>query len=1011
MNAPRMRLSIGLLLFVGFLLACRQEPEPGAETITPISTNADTVLFLIRADSLLHAGEMEKAAWLYQQALDEIPENKVAAVRSYLGMGRYYLAKGNTEQATNFLHKARITGSIFPDSGLMAEVFYWSGELLSTQQKKLDSAVYFHQEALRVKKGLVADTVLVRNYLRIGKLYRQLVKVKLADEHFEMAKTLAEKNPGTTPATFLDIYFDLAYCKRELTNYAEARAYAKKAQSVIELKMPGDFYLLGRVHQVLGNIYNFEKQYDEAARSYEEAIGYLLKTDRYSVVASTLNNIAIVYMNLHEYDKALTYLNEAIRFDRLANSPQSERTTTRYLNKGFVFQRLGQPDSALYYNRKALFTRLKIFDTKDLNIYGAQAAFGQLFAELGLLDSAAYYYHASLNSLIKSFNDLSLSSMPDPDESEISLNLVNALVAKATVLMDMYENNGDLILLQTTLKCFRLADSVMNVYRQYLPYEDQQFMLMQSDDAVYATSLEFPYHKGLACASALLEKTSDERYIQEALYFMERSRATRLMDALNMAESSNQASIPVELNREQNELYRKRADILQVYGPDHADSLDHELFLISEKINRIKDKISSINPNYTITKFGQEHLGIKELQKQAARLNAVLLEYYCSDEHIFALTIDAASIKFSKIEITDDLESALEEFLKSLGGEPDYINKNEYKKFVTNAHLLYNVLLAQHVKDSGVKRLIISPHGKLSFLPFEALVESFPDTSEINYKLPYLVHRYTISYAQALRFLTSPMKTKSKGNKLLAMGFSASAPGANGRFRNGFDGLPGTEEEIKSIKEVMKNDRNAYYLGPEASESTLKNNVARYNIVHLAVHGEGDTLNALNSRLVFRNDSDSLNDGNLYAHELYGMDLQNTKLVVLSACESGIGKQQPGEGFLSIARGFAYAGCPSQVISLWKIDDRTTAKVMGNFYRNLSGGNKDIDISLAQAKADYLARASEFTAHPYYWAAFLQVGDSVAIQSQHWKFVFVAVGILGLIAIVILIYRRKYINK
>ena len=89
---------------------------------------------------------------------------------------------------------------------------------------------------------------------------------------------------------------------------------------------------------------------------------------------------------------------------------------------------------------------------------------------------------------------------------------------------------------------------------------------------------------------------------------------------------------------------------------------------------------------------------------------------------------------------------------------------------------------------------------------------------------------------------------------------------------------------------------------------------------------------------------------------------------------------------MSIARGFAYAGCPSAVISLWKIDDHTSAQVMGDFYKHLSNG-ENIDRALAKAKADYLASVSEFNSHPAYWAAFLQVGDTRAIDVNRydWK--------------------------
>jgi CHAT domain-containing protein len=753
---------------------------------------------------------------------------------------------------------------------------------------------------------------------------------------------------------------------------------------MVRQKMPDDFNLLGRTHQSLGNIHNVEKQYDLAITNYEEAITYFKRAERYGSIGSTFNNIAIIYLSKHDYDNALRHLNEAIRFERLANNQESAGTATRYLNKGFVFRRLSYPDSAEFYYREALRIRKTIFGEKGINTFGAREALGKFFQEQNNPDSSAHYYHLSLNSLIKAFNSSFIRDLPQPDQSEISLDLVNVLVNKAIALKKLAVRKGDWSLMEYSLEHMHLADSVMAIYRQYLPYEDQQFSLMQNSNATtYLSGFEFPYQTALECAFALYDKTNEARYVQEGLNFMEHSRATRLLDVLNQAELYNQAGIPKELHNKQNELYRQRANILQAYRDDISDSLDQELFIISEQLEGLKKSLIAINPNYTLTKFYQKVPDIKDLTVLAEKHNAVLLEYYWSGDDLFILVISANQAKLSYIKITPDVRTSLKEMLKALGSPPDDIaNKTEYKKFVNNAYLLYQVLIRRQIQDIKAERLIISPHGLLSYLPFEVLLENLPDTTEVNYKLPYLLHHYTVSYTNGLQFLVRPKRKMNSENKLLAMGFSSGNPGLNETFRKGLNNLPGTVEEIRSIKEVMKNSKNAYYIGSDASETTLKKNIADYNMVHLAVHGEGDSLNALNSRLIFRNDSDSLNDGSLYSHELYGMDLRNTKLVVLSACESGIGKQQPGEGFLSIARGFAYAGCASQVISLWKVEDRTTAQVMSRFYKYLSVKNNPVDVSMALAKCNYIASANEFNAHPTYWAAYLQMGSNVILEEK-----------------------------
>jgi CHAT domain-containing protein len=105
------------------------------------------------------------------------------------------------------------------------------------------------------------------------------------------------------------------------------------------------------------------------------------------------------------------------------------------------------------------------------------------------------------------------------------------------------------------------------------------------------------------------------------------------------------------------------------------------------------------------------------------------------------------------------------------------------------------------------------------------------------------------------------------------------------------------------------------------------------------------------------------------------------KLVVLSACETGIGKNYKGEGVFSVARAFSYAGCPSVVISLWKVNDQSTSDIMGNFYKFLSQG-EGIGYSLYEAKLEFLKNADEYSAHPAYWSSFVAFGDMSPLKSK-----------------------------
>ena len=140
------------------------------------------------------------------------------------------------------------------------------------------------------------------------------------------------------------------------------------------------------------------------------------------------------------------------------------------------------------------------------------------------------------------------------------------------------------------------------------------------------------------------------------------------------------------------------------------------------------------------------------------------------------------------------------------------------------------------------------------------------------------------------------------------------------------------------------------------------------------MHGILDTKRPMMSSLAFTENRDSTEDNFLHAYEISNMKL-NANLVVLSACETGYGKFEQGEGVVSIARSFMYAGVPSLVVSLWQVNDVSTAKIMNSFYLNLSDGMNKAT-ALRHAKLDYLKNTKGITGHPAFWSPFIQLGDS-----------------------------------
>ena len=220
--------------------------------------------------------------------------------------------------------------------------------------------------------------------------------------------------------------------------------------------------------------------------------------------------------------------------------------------------------------------------------------------------------------------------------------------------------------------------------------------------------------------------------------------------------------------------------------------------------------------------------------------------------------------------------------------------------------------------------------------------------------------------------------------------------------KNSIIELRWSAKEVKDISNILS---GKVFLYNDASERRFKEQAPNANIIHLATHAIIDDQAPLYSKLFFSNTKDSSEDGYLHTYELYNMNL-NTSLAVLSACNTGTGKLVRGEGMMSLARSFMYAGCPNVIFTLWPVDDKSTASIMKHFYQEIIHGvNKDE--ALRNAKLTFLQNADEVKSNPYYWAGFIMVGDSKPVQliSETNKLLWFLIPLL--LFILIILFRNR----
>ena len=429
--------------------------------------------------------------------------------------------------------------------------------------------------------------------------------------------------------------------------------------------------------------------------------------------------------------------------------------------------------------------------------------------------------------------------------------------------------------------------------------------------------------------------------------------------------------------------------------------------LSSFELNVKKKYADSLHSNQNQPLANTQTIQQKILNDQTA-----LIEYFVSDTTIVVFTLSKTGLKVEKVKKPLDFDDQINDLTIGL------TNATQNPFFAQRSAAMYDLILRGAIAGlpKEVNNLVIVPDGKLSYLPFEMLIkETLPHTEggRSFQKYRYLLQEgYTISYAYSANLLLEQKKERSeKAPQFLA----AFAPQYHNQdtllqaqtelasrstlTRIGAYELPGARSEVESIGKITGGKT---FFGMDADESHFKREAGHYRVLHCAMHAISDNKNPQYSRLLLtKNPKDTLNNGDLTASELYAMSLK-ADLVVLSACNTGNGNIQRGEGVMSLSRAFAYTGVPATVMSLWRVPDMPTKEIMIHFYENLKAGQTK-DAALQNAKLQYLDNCKDdFAANPYNWAGFVAVGnmDMVAMPQPVNIQAFVAIFVI----LIVLIY-------
>lgn len=398
---------------------------------------------------------------------------------------------------------------------------------------------------------------------------------------------------------------------------------------------------------------------------------------------------------------------------------------------------------------------------------------------------------------------------------------------------------------------------------------------------------------------------------------------------------------------------------------------------------------------------------LTQLRHQLAATGTTLVEYFATDSVFYLFRITAEDLQLRQVRRDAQLDSAI---YRTAAIQ----HAGDIDQFATDAHRLYRSLLAPALSSLPyTAELVIIPDGPLHYLPFQILLEKAPSPETLaaeNWReLPYLIKTKNIryEYSAALLLEQSPRRRPHQhyysgfapafsGQPLASRGIGSAV--ANRHWRGGLiPDLKQNRPEVQTVHQLLRTGQA--FLAEAATERAFKQIAPQCRLLHLATHACADDEDPLYSQILFS--PDSAEDGALHAYELYNMQL-SADLAVLSACQTGAGRLQRGEGVMSLSRAFKYAGCPNIVMSLWNADDDASKNIILRFFEHLKAGQNKDD-ALSQAQRDYLRQATLAEAHPSRWATFVLIGDDkpVEFSSPVW---WVALLTLGLCALIVYVF-------
>jgi CHAT domain-containing protein/Tfp pilus assembly protein PilF len=875
-----------------------------------------------------------------------------------------------------------------PTDAVIAHVLSRLGKVYLAKHRYAEAEVALSRALkLRVREG--HESRVIDALLALGRLYEQMGFYGRAEPYFEQARSIVEREASPNSPE-LAIYLDfVANVSAELGDYARAEGLYLRAlslQSSLDresLPVAMTKLGLGELHTAMGDLIGAEPLLTEALAIVEKK---LKPTD--PDVAIALAALADLRHKKGDADGATALLNRALTIDAAflgPNDPKIARYQTRLAR---IEQDRGKLDAAEQLFRRALALREKVLGVAHPEVADSLRDIAAIRRRSGDVGAAEPLYQRAITIDEKALgrdHPNVASALSGLAAIDVTRSNVAAAVAHQARAADIEEHNLGLIL--------EVGSEA----------QKRSFMATLADSTDFTVSL----HAGTAPKDAAAQRLALTTILQ---------RKGRVLDVMADALSVLRRRLPEADQPLLLQLAAARAALAgsALRGPGdaplemHRESLKH----LSEEVQQIEAKMSALSAAF----WDQETPVTIERVQAALPEDAALVEYFIyrptkqllkagapkvDPPHLVAYTLrPSGQVRFVDLGPAAAVDAAVTRLRKVLAATTEGSVKEPARALDELVMRPVRALL------DGATRVLVSPDGALNVIPFAAFIDE---------EGRFLIERFDFTYLTSGRdLLRRTLRSAARSGPLVfanpAFGRAGTkgattmpAPGARRSVSLAdafFPPLPGTASEARALSKILKDAE--LMVDIEATESALKKASAP-RILHVATHGfflpdqapqatagdaparsltatEGQASAAVENPLLraglalagANGRKSGAEDGILTALEAAGLDLDGTYLVVLSACETGLGDVQNGDGVYGLRRALFIAGAATEVTSLWKVDDQATRDLMVDYYQKLErGGGRSA--SLHEVQRSMLAQRA--TAHPYYWASFVVSGD------------------------------------